>query len=279
MRRALVAEFRFFQAGGRNASGGLPSVDQTRTITVPVTITMKVPILTAALVALAFASCQKPTAEIQRTDDVSATPVPAPVSTPAPPAVIATAPPTAPPSPELAPPGIFYLLAAVRVETDSGVTGLPPGTGVKFVREGIYLSSAGEVALRPDQITNNLATARQARDAERLKQVALRTEGASQVAQAPAAAATTGVENAAQHQQALAEIDRQHSEARRTALAGEEQRLNAQLRVLQARLSKESYDHLIKGRTVTSTTPSEIKMVETALQAVREQMRALPKLR
>lgn len=244
---------------------------------------MITPRLTAALVALAFASCQKPTAEIPPTDDAPTAPVSAPAATPAPraasvsapPAASVAAPPSATPAPELAPPGIFYLIAAVRMETDSGITGLPPGTGVKFLREGVYLSDAGEVALSPDQITNNLAIARRARDADRGKQTTAKMGGTEQSAELKAADAAKAAANAAKHQQDLADIDRKNLEARRNVLIGQEERLKAQLNALDERRAKENYNRVYKGRRITSTTPSEIKAVEAAIQTVREQIRAL----
>ena len=144
---------------------------------------MKLIGMSAALLAIAFASCHKPTVDnsVPEPEAPASTPSPAtPAPTRAPVAAATPAPPT--PAPQLAPPGVFYLVQNVRIETDSGVTGLPPGTGVKLVRPGVYLSPAGEISLRPEQITNNLALARQARDADRAAQASLKTQPAQMTA-------------------------------------------------------------------------------------------------
>src|SRR5687767_1233221 len=91
-----------------------------------------------AMMALAFASCSKPTTPATVTETAPAAPEPAPTTpvetiSQTPPAA-APAPSESAPAPELAPEGVFYLLAAARVETGAGVHGLPPGTGVKLIR-------------------------------------------------------------------------------------------------------------------------------------------------
>jgi hypothetical protein len=78
------------------------------------------------------------------------------------------------PGPHFAPEGVFYLVAMYRVETKNGVIGLPPGTGVKRVREGVYLTPSGELAIPANFLTNDMDLARQARDADRATQVAAR---------------------------------------------------------------------------------------------------------
>jgi len=112
-----------------------------------------------------------------------------PPTTPAPatptlePVAVAT-PPPATPAPELAPPGVFYLIAAARVETSDGIVGLKPGTGVKLVRPGIYLTPAGEVSLNPEQMTNDLALARRVASADSSAQAAVKSALAAQAATA-----------------------------------------------------------------------------------------------
>jgi hypothetical protein len=97
-----------------------------------------------------------------------ATPAAAPVASTAP-----TAPASGVPTPrELAPPGVFYLVETARIETTDGISGLPPGTGVKLLHDDVYLTPAGEARLRPDQITNDMALARAARNADRAAQAA-----------------------------------------------------------------------------------------------------------
>lgn len=75
--------------------------------------------------------------------------------------------------PELAPPGVFYLLSTAHVETKDGVTGFPPGTEVKLVQPGVYLTPAGKVHLSAMQVTNDLGKARNALAYDRNAQAAL----------------------------------------------------------------------------------------------------------
>jgi len=104
--------------------------------------------ITAAFAALAFAGCQKPVAD--------APPVP---GAPAPPSP-AVAEATTPPESHRAPPGIYFLVAKVSVETDSGITGLPPGTPVRQVGPTDFIAPDGQkITLRPDQITDDLRVA------------------------------------------------------------------------------------------------------------------------
>lgn len=164
-----------------------------------------------AMMALAFASCSKPTTTEQSpapgaenptaTAPPPATPAPA---TPAPAETISQTPPAPAPSDptpapaaavELAPEGVFYLLAAARVETADGVHGLPAGTGVKLVRTGVYLTPAGELPLDAAILTNDMTKARAARDSAQAAQAALAQRGAADAAKAAemarAAAAAT----------------------------------------------------------------------------------------
>jgi len=144
----------------------------------------------AICLAVGLSACKKPVAT-EPEEPPAATPTPPPVvavATPTPPAVVVAtpAPPESTPSaPELAPPGVFYLIVAARVETKNGIMGLPPGTGVKLVRPGIYLTPAGEVPLSAEQMTNDLVVARRVAAADKNKQAALR--------QQIAASAATGV--------------------------------------------------------------------------------------
>lgn len=135
----------------------------------------------ALCVTLGFAGCKKPVATEQPPEETSPTAAPAP-ATPEPKAVaVATPTPAqATPAPELAPPGVFYLVTAARVETNDGVVGLPPGTGVKLVRPGIYLTPAGEVPLNPAQLTNDMGVARRAANIEKNTQAAIQQRIAAQ---------------------------------------------------------------------------------------------------
>jgi len=109
------------------------------------------------------------------------TPLPAtPIATP--PAIAVATPQPATPAPRLAPEGIFYLIVAVNVETKDGIVGLPPGTGVKLVRPGVYLTPQGEMSLTSAQLTNDMDVAREARDTDHARQGALQKRLADEAA-------------------------------------------------------------------------------------------------
>ena len=233
-----------------------------------------------AAVALAFAGCQKPVA--QQPDEPERPPAsgaPIVASTPQPvvaPAPVAVAPPaSAMPAPQMAPPGVFYLLTAARVETSEGIRGLPPGTGVKLVRPGIYLTPAGEAALRDDQVTNNMALAREARDADRAGQAAMKQRLAGEAERATASSAQAAVENDANHKSALKQIERQRVEAQLSALKLREAALKSDMTELRRKRSKENYNRVVKDRIVTSTTDQTIKESESQLAIMHEQIRQL----
>jgi hypothetical protein len=179
------------------------------------------------------------------------------------------------PPPELAPPGVFYLVQAVRVETDSGVTGLPPGTGVKLVREGVYLTPAGEVQLQPEVLTNNLALARKARDADRAAQAALRTRAAQVPAANAPQGAPQGSQDPAQIEKAAMQVERQEVAARVASLQQQADALRTQLTTLIAKKNKEDYDKAMKGRMIASTTAADIASTQTALSAIQAQINSL----
>lgn len=128
--------------------------------------TVYVRTLTCALVltmACGLGGCKKKVAEEPPPEETpAATPTPKLAATPEPKAVaMATpTPPPATPAPELAPPGVYYLITAVSVETSDGILGLKPGQPLKEVRPGVYRADNNEVTLRPDQVTNDLAIAR-----------------------------------------------------------------------------------------------------------------------
>jgi len=133
---------------------------------------MKPQALIALTLAVALAGCQKPSGE-------QAAPTPAPTAetnlTPVAETPVATPPPvvekTTPPPPDIAPEGIFYLIAPVSLDTGEGIHALTPGTGVKLVRDGVYLTPIGEIPIPSEKLTNNLTIARHARDSFRAGQV------------------------------------------------------------------------------------------------------------
>ena len=161
----------------------------------------------STVVAVALVGCQKPTAAMPDNEEA----VPRPASAPAVAAVMpmalatpipeTTAPVVAPqvvttPKPELAPPGVFYLLTTARVETPNGIVGMKPGTGVKLVRPGIYLTPYGERPLSSQQLTNDMGLARQAVNQDVAQQAAQQAQlkkalEARAVAASPSVAASS----------------------------------------------------------------------------------------
>ncbi|HSI15860.1 MAG TPA: hypothetical protein VK961_27680, partial [Chthoniobacter sp.] len=130
--------------------------------------------LTAAALLFCLPGCHKPVAQEESSEPESksgpTSPVAAESSSQTAPNPARSAPATtnptsttsAPAVAELAPPGVFYLIEAARIETDSGVTGLPPGTGVKLLHDDVFLTPAGQARLRPEQMTNDMVLARKA---------------------------------------------------------------------------------------------------------------------
>jgi hypothetical protein len=231
-----------------------------------------------AVAALAFASCQKQTTQ----DTAEATPDPIAESTPSPatPAPVARGT-TTPPAPQLAPEGIFYLVSAARIETPDGVVGLPVGTGVKKIRDGVYLTPSGEAPLRPEQLTNDLTRARAARDAAVAATARQRTVP-SNTPRAPSAATTAAASTAAaaSKEAAVKLAQRARIEARLATLASEEEALKAQLFGLHEKRNKEMANAALKGRTVSSSTAqrisamdAQLKKIQTETTTARQQLR------
>ena len=143
-------------------------------------------------VALGLGGCKKaPVAEQPAETPPPATPAP---TTPAPSVAATTPPPATPapkpaPTPELAPPGVYYLLTAVSIETADGILGLKPGQGLREVRPGVYSTGTNEMTLRPEQVTNDMGLARRVMTQDRQAQEAIHQRLSSQ---APAATATPG---------------------------------------------------------------------------------------
>ncbi len=230
-----------------------------------------------ALAVLALASCSKPVAEQAPAPSAEATPEPIAVATPAPaapppPPVTMATPAPAIPASELAPPGVFYLLAAARVETPDGIRGLPPGTGVKLVRAGVYLTPYGEMPLDPRQLTNDMAAARRARDAERATQATVQAQGAADAARAAEKARAAAVKAEAEQATAMKAADRQRVEGRVVALMKQEAALEVQINNLSAKASNESFNKEVKGRTVGSTTNTQLTTARAQLEIIRAQL-------
>ena len=235
----------------------------------------------AATLALALASCEKPatTQNTEPTPPPAATPAPATPSpaTPTPAITMATPPPATPvpatPAPELAPEGVFYLIAATRVETPDGIRGLPPGTGVKLVRPGIYLTPAGEVPLDSVLLTNDLAKARAARAAAQAAQAAITQRLTTEAAAAAVAAKAKSVENGASNAAAMKTIEKDKLQARITALRQQQAALDEQVAALQKQKAKESFNQTYKNRTVTSSTDQRIANAAAQAESLIDQIR------
>lgn len=146
------------------------------------------PQLVAATVAMTFAACNKPVADIEVVEPVivKATPPPAtPAATPV--VVVAT------PEPRyFAPPGVYFLMSAASVETPEGIVGLKPGTRLQKVAPGKFTANGHALDLRESQVTNDLRVAQQVAGADHAAQVALRqamnAAAAAQTVQATPAA-------------------------------------------------------------------------------------------
>jgi hypothetical protein len=149
-----------------------------------------VPIVVVALLGyLAFVFWQnsnKPAPAAPPPPVAIATPAPTATPTPPPP-LVAIAPPT--PQRNLAPAGTFYIVQRVTITTDSGITGVAPGTKVTMVSPGPPMrvsDGQNEFEVQPEQVTNDLDIAARAYYADRNAQAALNASGA-RAAQASAA--------------------------------------------------------------------------------------------
>ena len=150
--------------------------------------------LALLIFAFAFAACEKPSATTESAPEPESRPPPPAVAANPPAAVQppvaapAATPAPAPPAPELAPPGVFFLIAPASLETSEGILGLKPGQQLKLVRPGAYSADGHELALREDQVTNDLAFARAVAAEDARSQAAIRSRLAGSAAKAGAAA-------------------------------------------------------------------------------------------
>ena len=149
--------------------------------------------LALLILALAFAACEKPSATSESAPEPESRPPPPTVAANPPaaaPAVAAPAatPAPAPPAPELAPPGVVFLIAPASLETSEGILGLKPGQQLKLVRPGTYSADGHELALREDQVTNDLAFARAVAAEDARTQAAIRSRLAGPATKAGTAA-------------------------------------------------------------------------------------------
>ena len=184
------------------------------------------------------------------------TPVPEPMG-------ISPAPAPTTSAPELAPEGVFYLLAPSRVETVDGLYGLPPGTGVKLVRPGIYLTPYGEVPLDPALLTNDMGKARAARAAERAAQGAAHPRIATEGARVAETARTTAAAEAAQDSQ------EQAGEAAKVQAAAQRNARIAKLRE-QIAAARSRKAHYLDKRWQGRANDEEVK-----IRALQQELRGL----
>ena len=226
---------------------------------------MRFPVITAVAITLTFASCSKQT--IVRDDE----PEPAtPATQPSSQVPMATPPagatPPAAQARQVAPEGIFYLTKTVRVETAGGVRTLTPGTGVKLVRPGIYLTPAGETPLAAEQMTNNLAIARAARDL---------AAGAPPAVAAPLAnAGTPAAASPAADPAMVKELERQKAKANMDALKVKMDGMLAKLADLKERDVKETQNRSYKVRKIISNTKQQITQLEGEINGLNVQIEA-----
>ena len=141
----------------------------------------------ALLVVGSLAACKKPVAEESEPAAQTAEATPAPASAaPRPPIAAAT------PEPNyFAPPGVYFLVAAVSVETAEGIVGLKPGTRLQKTAAGKYTADGHQLELRDQQVTNDLRVAQRVVGADQAVQAAIRKS--MQAAEAAAAARIAAV--------------------------------------------------------------------------------------
>ena len=242
--------------------------------------------LIAAVAALALIGCRpsSPNNADQSTPTPEAKPsqaaAPATPVARAPVAAIPTTPAPATPPPvaaELAPPGIFYMIATVQVETGSGIAGLKPGDGVKFLRPGVYQSNVGEVQLRPDQITNDLGVARRAVAADRQAQAAYQQRTAPAASQQPTAQAIyqQPVTQAMPPNTQQPVLDAGQKQQQRAALEAQRAALYNQLTDLQAKQKHEAQRKILYGSINAGSTQQDINQVNAQILSLTDKINAL----
>jgi hypothetical protein len=250
-------------------------------------------IISAAATAVCLLSGCSKTPQQETSSIAEATPAPA-ASAPATPQPSGAAAPAAPavepasasaptaiatPAPELAPAGVLYLVEAVRIETDSGITSLTPGTGVKLLHDDVYLTPAGEAHLRPDQMTNNMTLARQILTADRQAQAAIKATGAAQAESVATLQALRSAEAATTQNAAMEAQNAEALKARISALTIERQALEAKISILQRKQSGENYRAIANGHIIASTTVQESKALIDRRAAVDRELAELQRRR
>jgi len=182
---------------------------------------------------------------------------------------IAVAPP--PPTRHLAPEGVFYLTTWVRVESNDGITGLPPGTEVKLVKPGVYLTPSGEMPLDEKMITNDLDIAHRAQGQGVAGKVILNERQAIEEAKVAAMeGAASGDATSAQNVQ-LKELKRDRLTKLLAALKSRKSDLESRRKVLSSAQGQEGIGGA-KGRGEPATTDQELAGIEGRLKLLSEEM-------
>jgi len=228
----------------------------------------------------ALAGCQKsPVAQAPAPASAAETPIP---STPPPTAPIAVAtPPPATPSPQLAPPGVFYLIQPARIETADGIVGLKPGTGLKLIRPGVYLSPYGEVNLAEEQVTNDLGVARGVLAADQNAQAALKASLVAQAQQAAEAEQSRAVASNAAVPQTARRGSPNPNTGQISALQKQEIAIQAQIDQISTQMQQEAANrhaaYFATGRRSVdaSTLPARRRDLETQIQQIHARIRLL----
>jgi hypothetical protein len=109
----------------------------------------------AVLAAISLAACNKPVV-VQAPPE---TPTLVAAATPTPAAVAIATPAPATPS-DIAPEGIYFLLAATSIETSDSVVGLKAGQVLHKVSAGVYDANGTKLTLPDGKVTNRLSIER-----------------------------------------------------------------------------------------------------------------------
>jgi len=134
--------------------------------------------LLLSLLAFGWTGCQRtePASETEAETPPEAAATPEASQT----AEVAPPPATAPETPQFAPEGVFFLLTPKSIESADGVVGFPAGTEIRKQADGTFLVGRQTMALRPDEVTNDLRVVRQIAAANQAAQTARAAQLAAQ---------------------------------------------------------------------------------------------------
>ena len=204
---------------------------------------------------------------------VPATPAPAtpaPATPPPPISEVATPPPN-----YFAPEGVFYLVRAVSVESDSGLVGLKPGTKVVRQPDGSFRTDEHTLKLAPDQITNDLRVLQQVSGADAAAQAALRRQATSS---APAPKTTTPKPTKGDVNARLKEIasERAVAHAEQDKLVVQINRLGQQLNAAKTSPNAANWEKERAGlQSQLATVKEKLRVLNTEQQALYSEAREL----